>query len=84
MNTIWKIPLPSDDNIVSLPLNARPLTLQLQKGMPCAWFEVDDGLMKHDRKVYIVGTGHPLPEGLTYLGTFQILDGEMVFHAFIE
>ena len=65
-----------------MPLGAKILTLQLQDETPCFWAEVDTDASTEQRLFRILGTGHPLPEGLTYLGTFQL--PPFVWHVYEE
>lgn len=82
---IWKATLEMKDsqNIV-VPLGADILTVQLQKGQPTVWFICDDTTpMKSFKTINIYGTGQPLPnEPGRYIATFQLQDGDLVFHAF--
>lgn len=84
MRVIWKFPVPMSNTPeqVLLPKGAKFLTVQMQGGEPCMWFEVEDTApLERGREFYIVGTGSELPAMLsTYLGTFQA--GAFVFHAY--
>jgi hypothetical protein len=92
MKSIWKFPLQVlDVQDVAMPIGAEILSLQVQPhpmntGVPCIWALVDpDEPSKCWRTVRIFGTGHPMPDNPgTYIGTFQIYGGAMVFHAFID
>jgi hypothetical protein len=86
--TIWKFPLEvTDVQEIELPYHSRCLDLQVQDGVPCLWALVCPDEIKLKRKVSIYGTGHDVPKGLLYghyLGTFQLHDGDLVFHAFLD
>lgn len=89
MDTIWKYPLQVLDQVaVSLPLGSRVLTVQEQHGKPCLWAQVDDEeRITRERTFRIIGTGNPFPAQcgpLSYVGTFQLLDGDLVFHVYEE
>ena len=82
MKTIWKFPLKmTDRQTVEIPLPAEPLTVQLQ-GSPhetaCLWAEVDPEGEKVCIDIAMIGTGHPLPDGMRYISTIQY--GALVFH----
>ncbi len=84
--TIWKKELQiADVQYLDVPAGARLLTVQTQNGSPCAWFfcDPDARMIENGRRVSMYGTGHPMPSVIgKYLGTFQLADGTLVFHAF--
>ena len=95
--TIWKFELETKDNqIVKMPINAKILTIQTQFDKPCLWALVDPNADKEDRFIKIFGTGHSvrynkcspmlgaeeLDECIKYIGTYQLHNGSLVFHAF--
>lgn len=87
MLTIWKYEVPAADYFeLSLPPNAKPLTVQVQRGNPQMWVLLDqDETIYVDRKFYVAGTGLPISEPmgiLQYVGTFQLRGGLLVFHVF--
>lgn len=85
MKTIWKYKLNTvDAQKINLPINARILTVQMQHGTPSLWVIVDpdENIMKeHTFRTY--GTGHHREciSGF-YVGTYQDLGGQLVFHVF--
>lgn len=75
MNTIWKFPLKFDDFFtITMPRDAKILTVQMQHGVITLWALVDPASVTEERRFRIVGTGQPL-EGnlwdLVYRGTVQ-------------
>lgn len=86
MKTIFKYRLElADSQVLRLPKGAKLLTVQIQHGAPHVWAEVDDTQELEDMGVWIFGTGHPLSaEGLTYLGTYQLYGGQLVFHVYYQ
>ncbi len=89
MLTIHKWPLATADvQSLLLPRHARILTVQAQKGRPMIWALVDDKEEKEKRQIFIVGTGHEIrgarSKDLRHVGTFQLQNGELVFHVFEE
>lgn len=59
----------------------KPLALQMQDGIPWIWAEVDpseEQCIRHT--VAIVGTGHPVPQGLDWIATAQ--DDPFVWHLY--
>ena len=85
---IWKFPFDvTADVSVEMPFGAKVLTVQVQNGIPCLWALVEprntmpktsDGTTKFR----IVGTGHEFDGQGEYVGTFQLMDGALVFHVF--
>ncbi len=86
MRTIWKFPLDlTDKQTLNMPQGAQALTVQMQRGQPCLWALVDQDAPREGLEVRIHGTGHPISDnldGFTYMDTFQIQGGMLVFHAF--
>jgi hypothetical protein len=48
------------------------------------WAIVNPEARKESIKLITIGTGHPVPRDLIYIGTYQINDGRFVFHIFME
>lgn len=66
-----------------MPIGAKLLTIQLQRGNPCLWALIDPLEKKlTSRKIVTYGTGHAIELGLEYVGTYQLLDGALVMHVF--
>jgi hypothetical protein len=85
MKTIHKYPLLLNYEVaLSMPKGAVPLCVQVQYKSPCLWALVDDQAGTELRTFRIAGTGHPLNEEqtLVYVGTFQMMEGSLVFHVF--
>lgn len=73
-------------NDIKMPRGARPLCVQTQYGKPCIWALVDPNEELVIRPVFTFGTGHPVDidtEYNPYLGTFQLAEGQLVFHVFV-
>jgi len=69
-----KIPMPDGSLILSV---------QVQNGIPCVWAMVDTGKPKIARTFVIIGTGQLCDmDSLKLIGTFQLFEGELVFHLF--
>jgi hypothetical protein len=73
MTTIWKFQLDLfDEQQIILPVGAKILTAQINQGSICLWAEVEAYAKKENRSIFIVGTGHPLPNCVTkYIATVQ-------------
>jgi len=77
---------PKPENLVEMPKGSRVLTIQTQGSAPNIWAEIDPDAPRIKRKFFIVATGQPMeiPETSSYLGTFQIQDGALVFHVYTD
>jgi hypothetical protein len=85
MARVYKYPLkPEDVQVLEMPKDAKVLDIQVQQGIPCIWAIVDPDAPMEIVKLYTYGTGHNIlnVDKLLYLGTYQILGGEIVFHVF--
>jgi hypothetical protein len=67
-----------------MPAGARLLDVQTQLAEPCLWALVDDSAPKVSRRFAVRGTGHDAVglDSSTYVGTFQLVSGRIVFHLF--
>jgi len=82
MKTIWKWTL-NPETTIDMPCGAELLAVQVQHGEPCLWALVSPSSAKCRRTFRVYGTGHDMPdEPGQHVGTFQLLDGAMVFHVF--
>ena len=86
MKTIWKFEISLlEDTYVELPLGSTFLHGVVQNGIPCVWYRVDTMLPPVKERLYLCGTGCPLPEDAgRYLCTFQLHAGKLVLHLFEE
>lgn len=83
--TIHKYPFRCEDHFeLEMPQGALILAVQAQAGQPCVWARVFPDGPKVTRRFRLAGTGHPLEGNLWYIGTFQLLEGKLVFHLFEE
>ena len=87
---VHKFPLPlsgwgvvsSVQHCVEMPANATVLALQLQRGVPTLWAQVDPRGPAVTRTFRWVGTGSEVPSGGEYIGTAQMQGGDFVFHLY--
>ena len=85
MKVIYKYRVEVDEPVI-LPGDAEILHINSQNNAIQLWALVDPSSPDELRKIYIFGTGQPLPDsgGLEYINTFLMDGGEYVFHAFEE
>lgn len=96
MKVIYKYPVMSHGEatikIVTPGGSFKPLCVQLQNGVPQLWAELDVGVAPAGafgatttiRQVVLVGTGSIVRNHLTYAGTFQLHDGTLVWHVYVD
>lgn len=91
MTTIWKFPITTTGvQDVMMPKGAKILCIQTQNEEPCLWAEVESGSCvksEEPRRITIHGTGHiiaDVPDTMkrSYIGTYQLRGGALVFHVF--
>ena len=86
MRVVHKYPFPIEDHFrLELPLGAKVLSVQVQRGQPCLWALVTPSTPLGERFFRLAGTGHEItqePSRLKHVGTFQLHDGAIVFHLF--
>ena len=71
--TVWKyvLEIKNGPQLLKIPSDSRLLHVAEQHGQPSMWFEVGEGSVPLPRSFYIVGTGHEIPRGVDWVGTFQ-------------
>lgn len=88
---IWKFPIQVMDRFeIAMPYEAEILCCQMQidvfhsgPNKPYIWALVNPDAPTEVRKFRLAGTGHPILEpALTFVGTFQMAGGTLVFHLF--
>jgi len=83
MKTIWKFPLRGHETTQEIPKGAKLLTMQLQRGTPTLWFEIEQDAITIQRTFKCLATGEEfdLP-GAEYIGTFQGDEGWLAWHVY--
>jgi hypothetical protein len=73
----------TDVQIIDMPADAQILTVQVQNEVPCIWAMVNPGAPVMKRTIETIGTGHDVHiTGRSYIGTYQLRSGALVFHVF--
>lgn len=87
MRTVWKFPLAIvNRQSIKIPTTNEFLCVQMQRGIPCIWAKVDPYSIETFIWVVIHETEHDVSdtEDMTYLGSFQTADGNVIFHVWAE
>lgn len=87
MKRILKYELKDDLTTIQLPALSQILTVQIQNSKPHVWVLVDDYYPEGERTFFIFGTGEEIPDMFSkddYVGTFQMLEGMLVWHVFFK
>ena len=85
MTTIYRFDVPIlDDFTLGLPEFAKVLCVGERGGTGHMWVMLDPEQKKVTRKFRVIGTGHPIPDApdLSYIGTFFMANGRLVWHVF--
>lgn len=84
MKKIWKFKLEGQTcQKISMPEGAQVLTVQEQGGIPYLWAVCETDNPLADRHFLMYGTGHLMDIAVDkYIGTFQLMNGGLVFHVF--
>ena len=87
IKSIWKYELVGvDRQEIVVPKDSEILCVQYQRGNPCVWVKVNPKEKEKDVLViWTHGTGHEFDDSnYNYLGTYQMGDGILVFHVFVN
>jgi len=81
---VWKYRIKIEPNqTIEMPFGSQILSFQTQYGIPSIWVLSNPEAEMISRNFRLVGTGHKIEEGgLQYIGTVQLLEGEIVYHLF--
>jgi hypothetical protein len=68
-----------------MPSGAEYLTVQVQGGTPCVWSLIDPSAPFVKITFDVFATGQSVDNtNRTYLGTYQLDDGELIYHVFVR
>ena len=87
MNKIFKYKLElTDIQILRMPKDASILSAQFQFGTLFLWALVDPDKDEVERRIRIIGTGHPIDNinNLSHIDTVQQAGGTFIWHVFEE
>lgn len=84
MRRVYKYEFPIRDAFtLELPQGAQILRAESQRGATCLWALVDPGQPLETRLFALRGTGHDISlANIAHVSTFQMLQGELVWHLF--
>jgi hypothetical protein len=81
--SVWKTILRiANVQDIEVPKDAELLTARDQHEQICVWFKCNPANPTTKRRIAMVGTGHPVPEGARYVGTGFLDGGQLVVHVF--
>jgi len=84
MTTIYKYPIRiEDEQMIEMPFGAKCIHVGLDPDeTPCIWAKVESTNTPEPVRVFIAGTGHPLPdEPAEHVGSFK--QAGFMWHVFI-
>lgn len=81
---IFKYEIPIEDEFtLKLPHSSQILSFQCQKGKPYIWVLHPENKPLVDHHFSLIGTGHHIkPCECNFIGTVQLLGGDLVYHLF--
>ncbi len=80
--TVFKYPLGSPVTVLDLPTDAKVVHVAAQDDVPTIWVLLDPAAPTVQRAFVGVGTGQPVDEDLSFVGTATGIAGWLVFHVF--
>lgn len=83
--SVFRYVVPVDDQVHEIKLTGKPLAVDNGPREPRDvefWAEHDDSQPEHAVKFLVVGTGHSVPEGGTYVGTAPRTREGLVWHLY--
>ena len=69
---------------IDLPLNAKPISAQMQHGALCVWAEVDEVNRLVPHEFFVAGTGQLGPAYGRWRFISTVQDGPFVWHVYIS
>jgi hypothetical protein len=81
MKIIYKYPI--DTETILLPVGAEILHIGLQNEIPFIWAIIDHTEEDSEIRLFVFGTGHPLPANpMEFIQTLICMEGKLVIHIF--
>ena len=71
-----------DEQEITMPIASDILSVGHQGSNPVMFARVDPSATTIKRKIFLVGTGHKVPPGLTYINTTMMHSEQFVMHWF--
>lgn len=85
MRTVHKYQLDGGLTVITAPEGAQWLHMADQHGNLVIWAEVDTDRPGAEHRIWVAGTGHPLPDlPIRYIDSAVCDGGNYVFHAYEE
>jgi hypothetical protein len=89
MHKVFKYPLEiEDEQLIMLPQDAEPLRIMVQNNIPCLWvrLQTTGDCPTVAWTIITRGTGHPAPseQEATYIDSYMLSGGQLVFHVFVK
>jgi len=83
MKVVYKYPIVFEhEQSIFLPVDLKPLSVQLQDDVFCLWALTDGESQLRFRQLWIIGTGHKeVEDNAEWIGTVQ--KGSYVWHFFL-
>ncbi len=85
VRAVWKFNVPCVDFFeLEMPVGSQPLSVQVQFDDVQLWCLCDPNEVVIEKRTFrLAGTGHPIDTlNLAFIGTFQMLNGNLVLHLF--
>lgn len=86
MTAIWKFRIPVEGAFeIDMPAGAKLLCVQVQRGLPFIWAEVNPNAELKPKRFRMFGTGRPMDIGddwIDYVGSIQLDQDLFVFHLY--
>lgn len=87
MKTIYRAPIQTIDlQTITAPGLGHVLSVEDRRGLPEVWFTVDDDQPPRSVRLWVVGTGNPIPDHCLehgyYVGHFLSVEGAFVGHVY--
>ena len=87
MITIWKFPLTVDKSqVLTLPIGYKILTVKTQNNIPTLWAGLNSSsneMVNVEIVTHTTGAVINAGQGLEYIDTYMLDDGEFVGHVFV-
>lgn len=83
MQTIHKYAIAvATEQKIMLPAGGKILCVQTQYGKPYIWCKIDTDAPYEEVTLFTFDTGHNCDGTANYIGTYQLHEGDLVYHVF--
>jgi hypothetical protein len=83
--SVWRYDVDPSTGVIEIPTpgDAKVLSIGWSHAGLSVWIEVEPDAPKSITRLYVIGTGWPVPEGARHVGTYTTTPSAYVWHLYV-